>query len=73
MPRDLHRRVDRLEGDAPITRTEVWYQDDDGANRWTCDAYPRAYNRSELDVVPIPAGTCRILVARVGPDEWGRE
>jgi hypothetical protein len=69
----LRSRLDRLERDVPARHFEVWYQADDGADRWTCDAYPRAYNYSELDVLPLPASTQRILVARVGPDEWGRE
>jgi len=68
----LAARLARLEEDQPITRHEIWRQADGGADHWTCDAYPRAYNRSELDVLPLPPSTRRILVARVGPESWPR-
>jgi hypothetical protein len=73
MNRSLRSRVDRLEADAPVERFEVWRQEPGGADRWTCRDYPDVVlNVSELDVYPLPPRTERVLVHRVGPDEWGR-
>ena len=66
MSRGMHRRLDRVAGDARVTAWHVWYQDTQGADAFTSDNHPGVtLTEAELGARVDPPSVGRIVVYRV--------
>ena len=62
----LRARIAKLDGDQAVHRWEVWYQDTQGADAFTCEHHPgEVLTNVDIRARVDPPGVGRIVVYRV--------